>query len=281
MSLYKVKLIKTKDGKIIAKPIEAVPTEAIPLEEDIYPEVGVWGEERRLKKIFIPRLREQEELRRRARLKKYAKETSKVVRAAEEGVLVTRDAFSQSYTWYFRRPYSEMAGKSSVLFFNESGDPSGFKSNVLEPFIRQEAILIGMKIGIEPATLEDKNDTYGYGSAFTALYQSAVQLYINKDSIKTFSFQELAPSIDKDIAINTAATPPEKFSTYSLRERPNDVWKYFGDELKESFIKVHYRDQVYVVVESKNAFPPLGQNAVDFNVVLYLKVRAPKRVVGA
>lgn len=208
---------------------------------------------------------------------KAAKYAIKATAAARRGLLITRPAASISKAFYHKKSYhDEIQDKSRVIFLDAAADPDGLITNLPEQYLKTPATLLGIKIDIEPAQLFDENDAYNYQAIMQALTSAVVQLKVNDTTVATFSFKDIGPVLETDIAYQTAA-PNNKVQTFHLRARK---FVEFGDIIKSNYISVTSKDKVYLIIMSDTAFPALGSGATDFKVVPYILARVPRRVIG-
>jgi len=264
--------IKKRGDKLIFIPVSEI-EQVSPAEEDIFPQVSEIGQ-------ATPRLyrrpgliRPAKTLRRKG-LAKTLKQAEKATKSAQKGIITTRAGTSVAQAFYHKKSYSQyFANKSRITFFDVQPDPDGIFTNIPEPYFRSEMVFLGIKVDIEPTPLQDKNDTYAYLSAVQTLTNSTVQLRINDNIPITFSFKDIAPVIETDVA----GVGTDRYLTIHFRSRP---MVEFGDIIKSNFFKISKHDRAYLVVLSDTAFPALGAGAIDFNIKVYLYARAPKRLLG-
>jgi hypothetical protein len=267
---YYGKIVK-RGGKIFFYPIEAIEEKGIaPGEETIFPAVEQAAPSR---VVITPKAvsPEQKKLVKARKVTQYALKASS---AAEKGLIITRPGASVGQPFYHKKSYAkEIQGQARVTFFDIQPDPDGLKTNVPEPYFRSPATFIGIKIDIEPTPLKDTGNAYKYLDALQALTNAVYQLRINDQIAAVFSFKDIGPIIETDIAeVGTN-------EVFTIHFKPRPIVE-FGDIIKSNYFSVTSKDRVYLVLLSDISFPALGSGAVDFYVKPYLFARVPRRLIG-
>jgi hypothetical protein len=267
---YYGKIVK-RGGKIFFYPMEAIEEKGVaPGEETIFPAVEQLAPSR---VVITPKPVSpgQRQIVKAKKVTQYALQASS---AAEKGLIITRPGASVSQPFYHKKSYvKEIQGKPRVTFFDVQPDPDGLITNIPEPYFRSPATFIGIKIDIEPTPLKDTANAYKYLDALQALTNAVYQLRINDQIAAVFSFKDVGPIIETDIA----EVGGNEVLTIHFKPRP---MVEFGDIIKSNFFSITSKDRVYLVLLSDASFPGLGTGAVDFYIKPYLFARVPRRLIG-